>query len=122
MRDELTIKALQDAVRRRGEDSFFDLLHHSDRGSQYASDDYIASLEAKGITRSMSRKGDCRDNGVAESFFASLKKELVYRERFRTRQEAYDALFEYIEVFYNRKRRHSHIQYLSPADFEAAMN
>ena len=94
------------------------LLHHSDRGSQYACGDYRALLEQNGMTCSMSRKGDCWDNAVAESFFATLKKELVNDAAWQTREEARAALFEYIEVWYNRERRHSSIDYLSPADYE----
>ncbi|WP_233597565.1 MULTISPECIES: IS3 family transposase [Corallococcus] len=93
-------------------------LHHSDRGSQYASEDYRRLLEARGIECSMSRKGNCWDNAVAESFFSTLKLELVYVTRFKTREQARCALFEYIEVFYNRKRRHSALGYLSPIEFE----
>ncbi|MCP3105507.1 IS3 family transposase, partial [Myxococcus sp. K15C18031901] len=92
--------------------------HHSDRGSQYASDDYRRLLEECGIECSMSRKGNCWDNAVAESFFSTLKLELVYTTRFKTREEARRALFEYMEVFYNRKRRHSFLGYLSPVEFE----
>ena len=94
------------------------LLHHSDRGSQYASDDYQEELKRRGIVCSMSRKGDCWDNAVVESFFATLKKELVYRQQFLSRAQATQAIFEYIEVFYNRKRRHSHLGYMSPVEFE----
>jgi putative transposase len=94
------------------------LIHHSDRGSQYASDDYQDELERRHISCSMSRKGDCWDNAVVESFFATLKKELVYRQKFETRAQAIQAIFEYIEVFYNRRRRHSYLGYTSPAEFE----
>jgi putative transposase len=104
------------AVRRPSEK----LLHHSDRGSQYASKDYRSRLEDAGITCSMSRKGDCWDNAVVESFFGTLKQELVHRSDFETRAEARSAIFEYIEVFYNRWRRHSYLGYMSPAEFEAA--
>jgi transposase InsO family protein len=97
-----------------------ELLHHSDRGSQYASKDYRSRLEDAGITCSMSRKGDCWDNAVVESFFGTLKQELVHRSDFETRAEAKSAIFEYIEVFYNRWRRHSYLGYMSPAEFEAA--
>ena len=97
-----------------------DLLHHSDRGSQYASEDYRKRLKAAGIACSMSRKGDCWDNAVVESFFGTLKQELVHRSEFETRNEAKSAIFEYIEVFYNRWRRHSYLGYMSPAEFEAA--
>ncbi|GEN11436.1 hypothetical protein MFU01_64730 [Myxococcus fulvus] len=93
-------------------------LHHSDRGSQYASEDYRQLLEERGIECSMSRKGNCWDNAVAESFFSTLKQELVYLTRFETRAAAKGALFEYIEVFYNRKRRHSALGYVSPAEYE----
>jgi transposase InsO family protein len=96
------------------------LLHHSDRGSQYASEDYRKRLDALGITCSMSRKGDCWDNAVVESFFGTLKQELVHRSDFVTRAEARSEIFEYIEVFYNRWRRHSYLGYMSPAEFEAA--
>jgi transposase InsO family protein len=94
------------------------LLHHSDRGSQYASANYQRALEQRGIRCSMSRKGNCWDNAVVESFFSSLKKELVYQTQFPTRQQARSAIFEYIEVFYNRQRRHSTLGYLSPAEYE----
>ncbi len=94
------------------------LVHHSDRGSQYASGDYRARLAAAGIRCSMSRRGDCFDNAPVESFFSTLKTELVNQQRFATRQEARRAIFEYVEVFYNRKRRHSALGYLSPVEFE----
>lgn len=96
------------------------LIHHSDRGSQYASTEYRQALASRGIQCSMSRKGNCWDNAVVESFFSSLKQELVYSTDFATRHQARSALFEYIEVFYNRKRRHSSLGYLSPVDFELA--
>ena len=94
------------------------MLHHSDRGSQYASREYQQLLAAHGILSSMSRKGNCWDNAVAESFFATLKIELVYQTRWRTRQQARSAIFEYIELFYNRQRRHSALGYLCPNEFE----
>jgi putative transposase len=96
------------------------LIHHSDRGSQYASEDYRQALSAVGITASMSRRGNCYDNAVIESFWHSLKNELVHRQHFATRSEATAAIFGYIETFYNRVRLHSSIGYLAPADFEAA--
>lgn len=96
-----------------------DLIHHSDRGSQYASAAYRQALHQQGITASMSRRGNCYDNAVIESFWHSLKVELVHRRSFGTRIEAEQAIFEYIEVFYNRVRLHSSIGYLSPAEFEA---
>jgi transposase InsO family protein len=94
------------------------LLHHSDRGVQYACVSYRAVLEAHGIEPSMSRVGNCYDNAVAESFFATLKRELVNRRSYATRDAARQSIFEYIEVFYNRQRRHSSLGYLSPAQFE----
>ena len=94
------------------------LIHHSDRGSQYASHDYQRLLATTGIVSSMSRRGDCWDNAVAESFFASLKLELVYQVHWQTRAAARTAIFEYLELFYNRRRRHSSLGYLSPVEFE----
>lgn len=93
---------------------------HSDRGSQYASEAFRKVLAKNDCKQSMSRKGDCWDNAVAESFFASLKMELVYHTRFRTRQEATSRIFDYIEVFYNRQRLHSTLGYLSPEVFETS--
>jgi putative transposase len=98
------------------------LLHHSDRGSQYASHEYQELLAVHGIQSSMSRKGNCWDNAVAESFFATLKVELVYRSRWSTRTQARNEVFEYIELFYNRQRRHSALGYLSPNEFERLAN
>jgi putative transposase len=94
------------------------LLHHSDRGCQYASHDYRKLLERRGIVCSMSRKGNCWDNAVMESFFGTLKTELVYHREYETREEARSDIFDYIEVFYNRQRLHSALGYRSPADFE----
>lgn len=94
------------------------LIHHSDRGSQYASGDYRRALAVNDITCSMSGKGDCWDNAVAESFFASLKKEFVHDVNFNTRDEAKGRIFEWIEVFYNRTRLHSTLDYVSPAEYE----
>jgi len=95
------------------------LLCHSDRGSQYASHAYQEVLSSEGITCSMSRKGNCWDNAVVESFFSTLKRELVHGRDYATREEARRELFEYIEVFYNRKRRHSSLGYMTPAEYEA---
>lgn len=95
------------------------LLHHSDRGSQYAAGTYQQVLTRHGLTPSMSRKGNCWDNACVESFFGTLKRELVYHRHYATRNEAQQDIFEYIEVFYNRKRRHSTLGYDSPAEFEA---
>ena len=94
------------------------LLVHSDRGSQYASDRYQQLLSDNGFICSMSRKGDCWDNAVAESFFHTLKTELIHHEDFQTREVAQQAIFEYIEVFYNRQRRHSTNGYLAPFVYE----
>ena len=112
----LPLAALDMAIRRRRPAS--GLLHHSDRGCQYTSADYRAALAKLGVTVSMSRKGNCWDNAVAESFFATLKGELVYRRRWPTRLELRTATFEYIEVFYNRQRLHSSIGYKTPAEIE----
>jgi transposase InsO family protein len=95
------------------------LLAHSDRGSQYTSGDYRSALRAHGIECSMSGRGNCWDNAVVESFFSSLKKDLVHRRSWPTRSEAAAAIHEYIEVFYNRHRRHSTLNGKSPAVFEA---
>ena len=110
----LTIQALEMALQRRCPDG--GLLHHSDRGSPYASADYQAILLAHGITCSMSRRGDVFDNAVMEAFFSTVKMELG--DRFPNVDEAQRALFEYLEVFYNRRRRHSTIGYVSPAVYE----
>jgi putative transposase len=94
------------------------LLHHSDRGSQYASDDYQQLLTSHGMVCSMSRRGNCWDNAVMESFFGTLKTELIYHRNYETRSVAQSEIFEYIEVFYNRQRLHSALGYRSPEDFE----
>jgi len=95
------------------------LLHHSDRGSQYAATRYQLVLTTHGITASMSRRGNCWDNACVESFFGTLKRERVYHRHYATREDAKRDIFEYIEVFYNRKRRHSTLGYDSPAEYEA---
>jgi putative transposase len=97
-------------------------LHHSDRGSQYASAEYRQLLTANGLEASMSRAGNCYDNAAMESFWGKLKTELVYRRSFATRQEARLAIFEYVEVFYNRVRLHSALGFKSPVDFELQTN
>jgi putative transposase len=112
----LPLAALDMAIRRRQPAS--GLLHHSDRGCQYTSADYRAALAKLGVTVSMNRKGNCWDNAVAESFFATLTGEFVYRRRWPTRLELRAATFEYIEVFYNRQRLHSSIGYKTPAEIE----
>ncbi len=98
-----------------------DLIYHSDRGCQYTSKEFRNVLEKHGITASMSRKGNCYDNAYAESFFSTLKKELVHRRMFETKAEAEFAIFEFIEVWYNRKRLHSSLGYRAPAEFEASL-
>jgi putative transposase len=110
----ITLKALDMAVQRRCPDP--GLLHHSDRGSTYTCEDYQTYLATRGISCSMSRRGDCWDNAVMESFFATLKKEEA--DRFPSYSEAKMALFDYIEVFYNQRRRHSTLGQISPAAFE----
>lgn len=114
----LVVDALEMALAQRlpGEG----LVAHSDRGSQYASEHYQGLLTGHGITCSMSRRANCWDNAPMESFFASLKKELTRGEVFATREEARASLFEYIEVFFNRMRRHSSLGYMSPAEYERA--
>lgn len=97
------------------------LIYHTDRGSQYASYEHKSILEKYGIVQSMSKKGDCWDNAVAESFFHSLKTELVHHERFISRAQANEKIFEYIEIFYNRKRLHSSNGYMSPYEYEEKM-
>jgi len=114
--DELTQNALRQAIGRRNPQA--GLIHHSDRGSQYASGDYQALLKQHEIIPSMSRKGDCWDNAVAESFLHTLKVELIHRYRFKMREEAKRTIFEYVEVYYNRKRIHSSLGYMSPFDYE----
>ena len=97
------------------------LIWHTDRGSQYASTAHKELLQKNGIIQSMSRKGNCWDNAVAESFFHSLKTELTNHEEFETKAQANEKIFEYIEVFYNRQRMHSSNNYLSPVEFEEKM-
>jgi putative transposase len=118
MRAELVVDALEMAVRRRRPAP--GLIHHSDQGSQYVSLAFGQAARDAGIARSMGSRGDCFDNAVAESFFATLKKELVHRHSWPTRQALTSEVFEYIEGFYNRTRRHSTLGMLSPADYEQA--
>ncbi len=120
MRVELVTDALLMALARRKPDG--PMLHHSDRGTQYACQDYRKLLAVHGITCSMSRTGNCYDNAVMESFWATLKTEEVYRKDYLTRKQATAAIFSYIEIFYNRQRRHSALGYISPETFEATMN
>jgi putative transposase len=118
MPQELTLAALDMAIQRRR--PLPGCMHHSDRGSQYAAGDYRKQLAKYGMVCSMSRKGNCWDNAPVESFFHSLKTEQVHHCDYQTRDEARRDIFEYIEVFYNRQRRHSTLGYLSPAQFELA--
>ena len=118
LRSGLCVDALVMAIRRHGPPPR-GLIHHSGRGVQYAAEPYRQVLERHGIRRSMSRRGNCLDNAPMESFFASLKKEHVHHVRFRTRAEARAAVFEYIEVFYNRQRLHSSLGYRTPAEARA---
>jgi putative transposase len=118
METPLVSRALQTAIGQRlpGDD----LIHHSDRGGQYASDDYQDILKRNQITGSMSRRGNCWDNAVVESFFGTLKNELIYRKPWPTRESAHQAVAEYIELFYNIRRRHSFLGQQSPRDYEIA--
>jgi transposase InsO family protein len=120
LRTELCTQALDMALKARKPNE--GLLHHSDRGVQYACGEYRGVLDDHAITCSMSGKGDCYDNAVMESFFKTLKSELVYHRRYTTKAEAKASIFEYIEVFYNRRRRHSSLGYKSPVEYEASLN
>jgi putative transposase len=117
---ELASDALRDAAGRQGRPE--GLIHHSDRGRQYASYAYQGLLKEYGMRPSMSRSGNCYDNAYLESFFGTLKTELVHGERYRTRLEARLSIFEYVEVFYNRQRRHSALGYRSPEQYERLLN
>lgn len=112
----LVITALSQAITNRGENP--GIIFHSDRGSQYASEEVRKYLQGHKMIQSMSRKGNCYDNAVMESFFHTLKAELVSFENFQTRDEAKMKIFDYIEIFYNRQRSHSSIGYLTPEEFE----
>lgn len=114
---QLVQDALTMAIWRRGKVN--DVIVHSDQGSTYASGGYQQQLIDNQLRCSMSRKGECLDNAVAESFFGTLKNELVYHEDYKTRSEAKQSLFEYIEVFYNRQRRHAFLNYMTPVEYEA---
>jgi len=113
---ELVIEAFRRAAMQRTPAP--GMIFHSDQGSQYASGEFRKLLEQHGVRASMGSKGDCYDNAITESFFHTLKTELIYFENYQTREEARLSIFEYIEVFYNRKRRHSAIGYKTPVDFE----
>ena len=120
LRSELTCAALRMALRRRRPAP--GLLHHSDRGVQYACCAYQDLLQEQGMICSMSRRGNCYDNAAMESLIGTLKRELVHHEHYATHEQAKRSIFEFIEVFYNRRRRHSAIGYLSPESFEASLN
>ena len=115
MTQDLTAQALWRAVRNKRPAP--GLIHHSDRGSQYCADDYRKLVKQFGMLASMSRKGNCYDNAPMESFWGSLKNELIHHQRYATRADAETAIKEYIEIFYNRQRRHSRLGYVSPAKF-----
>ena len=117
---ELASTALRDAVGRQSPSE--GLIHHSDRGRQYASYAYQELLREYGLIPSMSRSGNCYDNAYVESFFGTLKTELVHGERYRSRLEARLSIFEYVEVFYNRQRSHSALGYRSPEQYEKLLN
>ena len=112
---DLVAGALEDAYEAKKPSK--GLIHHSDRGSQYASQEYQEMLHSYGMTISMSRKGNCYDNACIESFHSVLKKELIYCKKFKTQQQAYNEIYRYIEFFYNRKRIHGSIGYLTPVQF-----
>lgn len=116
MTKELVLQALKQAYGRQQPEQ--EVLHHSDRGSQYASHDYQKQLEVYSMLSSMSRKGNCYDNACIESFHSIIKKELIYLNKYETRAEAEKSIFEYIEVFYNNERIHSTIDYATPTEFE----
>ena len=120
MDTSLPLAALNMALRQR--QPVGQVLHHSDRGCQYASATYRQALAANGCIASMSRKGNCYDNATMESFWSTLKHELVYRCKFQTRNEATTAIFDYIEGFYNRTRLHSALGFKSPLDYESSLN
>ena len=121
MKTSLVLDALKHAVY-RNKNSDDKVILHSDQGSQYSSYEYQKFIKKYNITPSMSRRGNCYDNAVAESFFKTIKKELVRKQIFRTRVEASSKIFEYIEMFYNSKRRHSYLGYIAPNEFEKRYN
>lgn len=120
LQTSLPLAALQMAVRQRQPSA--GLLHHSDRGVQYASGDYRQVLSAFGLEASMSRRGNCYDNAAMESFWGTLKNELIHRSKYATREEARRSIFAWIETYYNRVRLHSSLGYKSPVDFENQLN
>lgn len=120
IKETLTLTAIRQAILRRNPSK--GLIYHSDRGSQYAGNEFKAVLAENEFVGSMSRKGDCWDNAVAESFFHTLKVELVHRNKFKTRDEAKRKVFEYVETYYNRRRAHSTLGFLSPFEYERQAN
>jgi len=120
MQTQLCLDAIETALKSRQPGP--ELIHHSDRGSQYASIDYSRLLQSHDIQVSMSRVGNCYDNAVMESFWGTLKTECVYRRHYATHEQARQSIFKYIECWYNRRRRHSTIGYMSPEQFEASLN
>lgn len=123
MREHMEVELVLSALRmaREARQPPVGLIHHSDRGSQYAAQEYRAELAAHGMIASMSGKGNCYDNAVAESFFATIEFELIMRHDWHTKEEARAAIFRYIETWYNRERRHSTLGYVSPAAYEAQL-
>lgn len=119
MHTELVLDALDMGLKRQGISSNDELVSHSDRGSQYAAEKYRDKLASHNIKASMSRRGNCYDNAFVESFFRTLKVELIYRQKFKTKEEAKTAIFEFIEVWYNRQRTHSSLGYMTPIQYEA---
>ena len=113
---ELVLNAFRMAIAKRGHK--VSPLVHSDRGSQYASDLFVDELKLRSCDQSMSRKGNCWDNAVAESFFSTLKTELIHQEKFKTKKEAEVKIFDYVEIFYNKQRLHSTLNYMTPEEFE----
>jgi putative transposase len=118
METQLVLDALEMALKRQGMTPGDILVTHTDQGSQFASDAYRDRLATNNICASMSRRGNCYDNAFVESFFRTLKVEMIYRTKFKTREEAKRAIFEFIEVWYNRQRTHSSLDYMSPVDYE----
>jgi putative transposase len=116
MTAEFVLNAFRMAISKRGHK--VNPLVHSDRGSQFASDIFRSELELRSCEQSMSRKGNCWDNAVAESFFSTLKTELIHHEKFKTRKEAEAKIFDYVEIFYNKQRLHSTLNYMTPEEFE----
>lgn len=117
---DLLLRAFYQASLRRGNPE--GILFHSDQGVQYTSSDFRGALSKKLTTQSMSRKGNCWDNAVSESFFSTLKRELMLDRKFFNKEEAKTALFDYIEVFYNRRRKHSTLGYLPPIEFRKGLS